>query len=161
MARFIKCSLRFCLTVMNSLLINEEKQMWMHTESLSAFMLLHCQLRSAVKALAKWSVWRASLLMPQVLKTKFIQSVRTSAWFLGWLPGLGFVQLAVDFKCPVRNVLALIFAFQQSSFLKEWQILKALLVINLCYVWHLKSWAISWKKKNCFNVSTSATSYRK
>lgn len=119
MTRFIKCSLRYCLTVMNSLLINEEKQMLMHTESLSAFMLLHCQLRSAVKALAKWSVWRALTVwraMPQVLKTKFIQSLRTSACFLGWLPGLRFVQLAMDFKCPVGNVLALIFAFQQSSF---------------------------------------------
>lgn len=72
--------------------------------------------------------------MPQVLETKFIQPVRISACSLDWLPGLRFVQLHMDFKCPVRNVSALIFAFQQSTFLKEWQILKALLVINLCYV---------------------------
>jgi len=109
--------------VMNSLLVNEEKLMQMHSESLSAAMLLCCQLRSAVKGLAKWSVWRVSLLKLQVLETKLI--CRSSACSLDWLLGLKFVQLAVDFKCPVRNVLTLIFAFQQSSFPKEWQILKS------------------------------------
>lgn len=51
-------------------------------------MLLRYQLRSAVKDLAKWSLWRLSQLKPQVLES--IQSVRSSACSLGWLPGLKF-----------------------------------------------------------------------
>lgn len=124
MTGFIKCSLRYCLTVMNSLWVNEEKWMWMHTESLSAFMLLCCQLSSTVKDPAKWSVWRVPLLKPHVLEIKFIKPLRGPACSLGWLSGLKFVQLAVVFKCPIRYALALIFAFQQSSFPKKWQILK-------------------------------------
>lgn len=53
-------------------------------------MLLRYQLRSAVKDLAKWSVWRLLPLKPQVLETESIQSVRSSACSLGWLPGLKF-----------------------------------------------------------------------
>lgn len=97
----------------------------MHSESLSAFRLLHSQLRSAVKGLAKWSVCGVLVLKPWVLETKFIQSVRSVACSLGWLPGLKFVQLAMNFKCPVRYLSTPIFAFQQSSFLKEWQILRS------------------------------------
>lgn len=101
----------------------------MHTESLSAFMLLRCQLSGTVKDLAKWSVWRVSLLKPHVLEIKFIKSVRSPACSLRWLFGLKFVQLAVDFKCPVRYVSALIFAFQQSGFLSNGKYSKLMVVI--------------------------------
>lgn len=96
----------------------------MHTESLSAFTLLCCQLSSTVKDLAKWSIWGASLLKPHILEIKFIKRVRSPAYSLGWLSGLKFEQLAGDFKCHVRFVSALIFAFQQSSFPKQGQILR-------------------------------------
>lgn len=97
----------------------------MHTESLSAFMLLCCQLSNTVKDLAKWSVWKVLLLKPHILEIKFINPVKSLAYSLGWLSGLKFVQQAVDFKCPVRYVSALMFALgKQSSFPKQWQILK-------------------------------------
>lgn len=130
----------------------------MHSESLSAFVLLHYQLRSAVKGIAKWSVWRVSLLKPQVLERKFIQSVRSSACSFGWLPGLKFLQLAMDFKCPVRNVSGLIFAFQLSGFPKEWQILKSPCGKPMvCLSPEILSHFWGKKIKNGFNVPTPAT----
>lgn len=95
----------------------------MHTESLSAFMLLRCQLSSTVKDLAKLYG------EPHVLEIKFIKSVRSPACSLRWLFGLKFVKLAVDFKCPVRYVSALILAFQQSGFLSNGKYSKLMVVI--------------------------------
>lgn len=69
----------------------------MCSESLGAFMLLHCQLRSAVKDLAKQSVWRVSLLKQQDLETKFIQSLRNFACSLSLLPELKSLQPAMAF----------------------------------------------------------------
>lgn len=95
MTRFIKCSLRYRVTVMGE---------WRKVDvnAHRAPECFHIALLSAqqyCKGPAKWSVWRASLLKPHVLEIKFIKPVGCPACSLGWLSGLKFVQLAVDFKC--------------------------------------------------------------
>lgn len=132
MTRFIKCSLRYCLAVMNSLWVNEEKWMWIHTESLSAFTLLCCQLSGTVKDLAKWSIWRASLLKPHILEIKFIKRVRSPAYSLGWLSGLKFEQLAGDFKCQEDLYQLWFLRFSNLASLSRGKY-SELMVVSVCY----------------------------